>query len=169
MPSRARALRRPFLRRRADGSARPERPAPIHGTARLDRRTKDLVKRLRPGDVAVIDHADLDRVAAEDLATSGVSAVVNVAPFSTGRYPNPGPLILARAGVRLVESPAAPLFEELRDGDDVVIDGGRVRRSGTVLAAGEPLTVAALEARLEEQRARIDEALSAFAENTIAH
>jgi uncharacterized membrane-anchored protein len=143
--------------------------APIQGSAKLDRRTKNLIKRLRPGDVAVIDHADLDRIAAEDLAASGVVAVVNIAPFSSGRYPNPGPLILARAGVRLVESPAAPLFEELRDGDDVVIDGGQVRRSGTVLAAGEPLTVAALEARLEEQRARIDEALSAFAENTIAH
>jgi len=169
MPSRARALRRPFLRRRADGSARPERPAPIHGTARLDRRTKDLVKRLRPGDVAVIDHADLDRVAAEDLATSGVSAVVNVAPFSTGRYPNAGPLVLARAGVRLVESPAAPLFEELEDGDTVIVEGGELRRDGTVLASGQVLDLAELDRRLREQSARIDEALEEFAENTINH
>jgi uncharacterized membrane-anchored protein len=142
---------------------------PIQGSAKLDRRTKNLIKRLRPGDVAVIDHADLDRIAAEDLVASGVTAVVNVAPFSTGRYPNAGPLILARAGVRLVESPAAPLFEELRDGDDIVIDGGQVRRNGAVLAAGRALTLAALEGRLEDQRARIDEALSAFAENTISH
>jgi uncharacterized membrane-anchored protein len=146
-----------------------EPQAPIQGSAKLDRRTKNLVKQLRPGDVAVIDHADLDRIAAEDLVASGVAAVVNVAPFSTGRYPNAGPLILARSGVRLVECPAAPLFEELRDGDDVVIDGGQVRRSGAVLASGQALTVATLEGRLEQQRARIDEALSAFAENTISH
>jgi uncharacterized membrane-anchored protein len=146
-----------------------EPQAPIQGSAKLDRRTKNLVKQLRPGDVAVIDHADLDRIAAEDLVASGVAAVVNVAPFSTGRYPNAGPLILARSGVRLVECPAAPLFEELRDGDDVVIDGGQVRRNGAVLASGQALTVAMLEGRLEQQRARIDEALSAFAENTISH
>ncbi len=85
----------------------------MEGPVRLGRRTKALVKRLRPGDIAVIDHADLDRIAAEDLVAAGVRAVVNVAPFSTDRYPNAGPLLLARAGVRLVEAPAAPLFEEL--------------------------------------------------------
>ena len=141
----------------------------MQGPARLGRKTKSLVKRLGPADVAVIDHADLDRIAAEDLAATGVGVVVNVAPFSTGRYPNAGPLLLARAGVRLLEAPAAPLFEELDDGDTVVIEGGELRRDGTLLASGRALGVAELEARLMEQRARIDEALSEFAENTITH
>jgi uncharacterized membrane-anchored protein len=127
------------------------------------------VKHLREGEVAVIDHADLDRLAAEDLAASGVGAVVNVAPFTTDRYPNAGPLVLARAGVRLVEVPAAPLFEELRDGEVVDVSGGEVRLDGAVIASGQELTVAVLEERLDRQRARVDEALSAFAENTIAH
>jgi len=126
------------------------------------------VRRLQPGDVAIVDHADLDRIAAEDLVGSGVRAVVNVAPSSTGRYPNAGPLVLARAGVRLVDAPAAPLFEELRDGDPVVIVGGEVRRNGTVLAAGHELQVAELAEELERQRERIDEALAAFAANTMA-
>src|SRR5437762_10936830 len=133
---------------------------PIRGTARLGRRTKELVKRLAPGDVAIIDHADLDRIAAEDLAASGVRAVVNVAPFSTGRYPNAGPLVLAQAGVRLIDAPAAPLFEELRDGDPVVVTGGEVRRNGTVLAAGRELVASELAEQLEAQRERIDEALA---------
>ncbi|MEO8093141.1 MAG: putative cytokinetic ring protein SteA [bacterium] len=136
---------------------------------KLGRKTKNLVKRLNAGDIAVIDHADLDPIAAEDLAASGVIAVVNVAQFSTGRYPNGGPLLLARAGVRLVESPAAPLFEELRDGDGVVIADGELRRNGTILASVKELTVVDLQARLSELRARIDEALSDFAENTIKH
>jgi uncharacterized membrane-anchored protein len=118
--------------------------------------------------VAIIDHADLDRIAAEDLAASGVRAVINVAPFSTGRYPNAGPLVLAQAGVRLIDAPAAPLFEELRDGDPVVITGGEVRRNGTVLAAGRELAADELAERLEAQRERIDDALAAFAENTMA-
>ena len=117
--------------------------------------------------MAIVDHADLDRIAAEDLAATGVRAVVNVSPFSTGRYPNPGPLILARAGVRLIDAPAAPLFEELQDGDPVMVVGGEVRRNGTVLAAGRVLGAAELAEQLSDQRQRIDEALAAFAENTI--
>ena len=96
--SRARALLRgPEIQLQTD-----EVPTVV-GRARLGRRTKDLVKRLGPGDIAIIDHADLDRIAAEDLVASGVGAVVNVAESSTGRYPNPGPLVLARAGVPLID------------------------------------------------------------------
>ena len=143
--------------------------APIHGTLRLGRRTKELVKRLRPGDVAIIAHTDIDRIAAEELIASGVRAVVNVAQSSTGRYPNAGPLLLTRAGVRLVDAPGAPLFERLRDGDDGVLDGGELRADGHTVASGRVLDAGELAEQMEEQRDRIDEALAAFAENTMAH
>jgi uncharacterized membrane-anchored protein len=162
--SRARALLRgPEIQ------LRPATEPTITGRARLGRRTKDLVKRLRPGDVAVIDHADLDRLAAEDLAASGAAAVVNVAASCTGRYPNAGPLVLARAGVPLVDVPAAPLFEELRDGDQVSIQGGEVRTNGTLLATGRAIGLEEANGEIERQRQRIDQALGAFATNTIEH
>jgi len=162
--SRARAfLRGPEIPLRAT-----EEP-PIAGRARLGRRTKDLVKRLGPGDVAIIDHADLDRVAAEDLAASGVEAVVNVSRSSTGRYPNPGPLILARAGVRLLDVPSAPLFEQLRDGEEVVVAGAQLRRDGDLLARGEVIDLELASAQIERQRERIGAALAEFATNTIEH
>ena len=142
---------------------------PIRGRARLGRRTKDLVRRLGPGDIAVIDHADLDRIAAEDLAASGCEAVVNVAPSSTDRYPNPGPLVLARAGTRLVDVPGAPLFEQLRDGDEIALEGGRIRGDDGLLASGHVIGLAEATEQMERQRARIDEALASFAENTIEH
>jgi uncharacterized membrane-anchored protein len=142
---------------------------PIIGRVRLGRRTKALVKRLGPGEVAVIDHADLDRVAADDLVASGVAAVVNVARSSTGRYPNPGPLILARAGVRLVDVPAAPLFEQLRDGDQVILAGADLHRDGELLASGTVIDLERASAQIEHQRERIGEALAAFATNTIEH
>ncbi len=148
---------------------RPATEAAIEGPARLGRRTKELVKRLRPGEVAVIDHADLDRIAAEELVACGVAAVVNVAKSSTGRYPNPGPLVLARAGVRLVDAPAAPLFEELDDGELVTLQDGEVRANGTVLASGRTIDLDEATGVLEQQQSRIDEALRAFAENTIEH
>jgi uncharacterized membrane-anchored protein len=143
--------------------------APIHGTLRLGRRTKELVKRLGPGDIAIIAHTDLDRIAAEELIASGVRAVVNVAQSSTGRYPNAGPLLLTRAGARLVDAPGAPLFEQLRDGDDGVLDGGELRADGYTVASGRVLDAGELAEQMEEQRDRIDEALAAFAENTMAH
>lgn len=127
------------------------------------------MKRLGPEDVAVIDHKDLDRIAAEDLVATGVRAVVNVAPSSTDRYPNPGPLLLARAGVRLVDVPGADLFDELRDGEEIVIVGGEVRRDGRAIARGEPLGLAELELRHARQRERIDQAIAEFAANTMAH
>jgi len=139
------------------------------GTARLGKRTKDLVKRLRPNDVAIIDHADLDRIAAEELAESGVSVVVNVAPSLTGRFPNPGPLELVRAGVQLIDAPGADLFDRLSDGELVTVRGGSVFRNGDRLVDGRALTASELAASLEAQQGRVTEALEAFADNTLRH
>src|SRR5688572_66075 len=105
--SRERPRRRLF---RARGEREQDADGAVHGVARLGRRTKDLVKRLGSGDVAIIDHADLDPMAAEDLAASGVRAVVNCSESTTGRYPNAGPLGLVEAGVKLVDVPDADLF-----------------------------------------------------------
>src|SRR5262245_63612399 len=102
----------------------------LTGPAKLDRMTKKLVKRLSADDIAIIDHADLDRVSAEELVESGVRVVVNVAASQTGRFPNPGPLLLLRSGVRLIEMPGAPLFEELSEGDVVTIRGATLFRDG---------------------------------------
>jgi uncharacterized membrane-anchored protein len=139
------------------------------GAARLDRRTKHLVRRLGPDDVAIIDHTDLDRVSAEELLDSGVRVVVNVAPSQTGRFPNPGPLLLVRGGVRLIDAPGAPLFDEVDDGEFLTVRGSRVFRNGTCLAAGRTLDAEELSAALAEQRGRVTEALESFAENTMRY
>jgi uncharacterized membrane-anchored protein len=139
------------------------------GTARLGRRTKSLVRRLGPGDVAIIDHEDIDRVSAEELLESGVRVVVNVARSQSGRFPNPGPLLLVRGGVRLIDAPGAALFDELGDGEPVTVRGASVFRNGTCLANGRSLEAAPLEASLAEQRARVTDALEVFAENTLQY
>jgi uncharacterized membrane-anchored protein len=156
----------PALLSRRNGAAAKEA---IHGTVRLGRRTKDLVKRLRPGDVAVIDHVNVDRIAAEELIATGVGAVVNAAQSSDGRYPNAGPLLLVRSGVVLIDVVDADPFELLDDGAEVSIAAGAVSRGGREVMRGEVLGVDELEARLAEQRERVDQALAEFAENTVAH
>ncbi|HEX3042197.1 MAG TPA: putative cytokinetic ring protein SteA, partial [Solirubrobacterales bacterium] len=158
--------RLPALLGRRNG-ARPE--APIEGTARLGERTKHLVKRLRPGDVAVIDHVDIDRIAAEELIEAEVVAVLNASPSSQGRYPNAGPLMLAREGIRLIDAPDAELFERIKDGDRVRIEDGAIFVGAEEVARGRVLRVPELEREMQVHRERIDEALGEFAENTVAH
>ncbi|HEY5051972.1 MAG TPA: putative cytokinetic ring protein SteA [Solirubrobacterales bacterium] len=156
----------PALLTRRNGAAADEA---IHGTARLGRRTKHLVKRLRPGDVAVIDHVNIDRIAAEELIGTGVHAVLNASESSDGRYPNAGPLMLVRAGIRLIDVPGDELFDRLGDGDQVSIRAAAVSVGGKEVLRGQLLGVEELERRLEEQHERVDEALTDFVENTMAH
>jgi uncharacterized membrane-anchored protein len=139
------------------------------GTAKLDKRTKRLVKRLGPDDIAIIDHPNLDRISAEELLESGVRVVVNVSPSSTGAYPNAGPLALVEGGVCLIDAPGADLFEEVKDGEALVIRGSSLFRNGSRLAAGRERAAEELADELAEQRTRVSEALETFAENTLRH
>ncbi len=159
-------LRLPALLSRRNGVAADEA---IHGSARLGRRTKDLVKRLRPGDVAVIDHVNIDRIAAEELIATGVRVVLNASPSTDGRYPNAGPLLLVRAGVTLIDAVDADPFELLAEGEALTIRGGAVGAGERELLRGRLLDAEELERRFEQQRERVDEALAEFAENTVAH
>ena len=141
----------------------------VAGPARLGRRTKRLVKELRAGAVAVLDHKDLDRVSAEDLIAAGVLAVLNCSPSSTGAYPNMGPLLLVQAGIHLVDLPGDELFHRLADGDPIVVTGGEVRRDGQLLASGAVQEPEDVRAATDERRREIGDALEAFAQNTIEH
>jgi uncharacterized membrane-anchored protein len=141
----------------------------LTGQAKLDRRTKSLVRRLSADDVAIIDHTDLDRVSAEELLESGVRVVVNVAASQSGRFPNPGPLTLVRGGVRLIDAPGADLFDQVHEGELLTVRGAGVYRNGTCLASGRILQPAELERSLAEQRSRVTEALEEFADNTMRY
>jgi uncharacterized membrane-anchored protein len=144
-------------------------PREFAGPARLGKRTKRLVKSLRPGDIAVIDHEDIDRVSGEDLVTSGVRCVLNAARSSTGRYPNIGPLVLAEAGVHLVDLPGQPLFDELKEGQSITVRAETVLREGRALFDGEVQELDAVRHAHDRQRLKLGEALEAFAENTMSH
>jgi uncharacterized membrane-anchored protein len=139
------------------------------GRAKLDRRTKDLVKRLAPDDIAIIDHTDIDRVSAEELIESGVRVVVNVGRSQSGRFPNPGPLTLVRGGVRLIDATGADLFETVNEGELLTVRGASLYRNGTRLATGQLLQPLELERALAEQRGRVTESLEAFADNTLRY
>ena len=141
----------------------------VTGPVRLGRKTKMLVKKLRSGEIAVIDHRDLDRVSAEDLIAAGVGGVLNCKSSSTDSYPNMGPLLLIRAGIHLVDMPDDSLFDLLELGQPVVIRGGEVWRKGRLLATGAVQEPDEVQAATDDRRREIGEALEAFAHNTIEH
>jgi uncharacterized membrane-anchored protein len=137
------------------------------GVARLDRRTKNLTKRLQPGDIAILDHVDIDRVSAEALVRCQVAAVVNVAASISGRYPNAGPEILLNAGVPLLDRVESDVFDRVREGELVTLAGDCLMRDGAPVAEGVRQTPATLEAATAEARAGLAEQLEAFAQNTM--
>ena len=139
------------------------------GPVKLDRRTKRLVHRLTAADVAIVDHVDLDRVTAEELLETGVRVVVNVSDSLSGRYPNPGPLLLVRGGVTLIDAPGTELFDEIADGEPLTVRGASVFRNGTCVARGRIRDEHELARALAEQRGRVTSSLSEFAENTLQH
>ena len=139
------------------------------GRARLDRKTKHLVRRLTGGDIAIIDHRDIDRVSAEELVESGVRVVVNVAESQTGRFPNPGPLVLVRGGVRLIDAPGADLFDTVSEGETLSVRGAGLYRNGTCLANGRIRIEEELARSLAEQQGRVTQSLEEFAENTLRY
>jgi uncharacterized membrane-anchored protein len=144
-------------------------PHAVTGFAQVDRRTKQLVKRLQPGDIAIVNHDDLDRVAAENLVRAKVSAVVNAGRFITGRYPNTGPLLLAAAGVALIDNAGPEVMEAVADGDLVRIDRGRVMRGEEVVAKGSEQTIQSLQSQLEAAKQVMGEELERFAQNTLEY
>ena len=121
------------------------------------------------GDVAVIDHRDLDRVAAEGLVLAGAAVVVNAQESISGRYPNSGPRVLARAGIPLVDNAGPEVLDVLRDGDVVHVDGGEIWRGDELVAKGTRLELADIEDAMEQARRDIGDELRQFADNTLEY
>ncbi len=153
------------------GRGRAQESGPgVGGTVRLDRRTKNLTKRLRPGDIAVIDHVDIDRVSADALVTCKVGGVVNAAPSISGRYPNLGPEILVNAGIPLLDDVGRDVFAALKEGTSVRLVDNQLRtEDGTVVAEGVAQDAEKVTESMAEARAGLSTQLEAFAANTMEY
>jgi uncharacterized membrane-anchored protein len=139
------------------------------GRARVGRRTKELVTRVQPGDVAVIDHEDLDRVAAEGLVRAGVAAVVNAAPSITGRYPNLGPKILEDAGIPLVDRVGRLVLRKVHEGEAIRLDGDRVFAGDRLVGVGVRQTPGSVRRDTEAAREALHDRFEGFARNTVEY
>ena len=146
------------------------RPAPrlpgVHGPARIHRRTASLIGRLHVGDIAVLDHLDMDRDTAQALIDAGVVAVVNSGPMVSGRFPNLGPERLVEAGVLVVDEVGPEVFDRLKDGTGVRIDAGVVHAGDTLVATGREVTAELVRSEMGRARSGLSAQLESFTHNS---
>lgn len=139
----------------------------IKGIARADKRTKRLVKRLQPGEIAVINHRDLDKVAAQSLIKARVRAVVNLAPSMSTEYPNLGPITLLNASIPLMDNVDTNLMEILSEGQKLVINGGYIYIDDELVASGRVLDKQTVLDKMEESNLKVNDTLHKFVQNTL--
>lgn len=139
----------------------------IVGTVRTDKDINRLLQRLNPGDIAVIDILDLDRVTADALVDARVSAVVNASPSISGRYPNLGPEVLVANGITLIDSIGPEVFKKVKDGSTVRVHNGGIYSGDRRLIAGTPRTDADVHDLMTEAKTGLVAHLEAFSGNTI--
>lgn len=137
------------------------------GTAKLDKKTKNLVKRLKPGDIAFIDHEDLDRVTAETLVESRVEVVINASRSISGRYPNLGPIIITEAGIYLLDNVGKECMKEIKEGSTVTVNRDTVVLDHKAVCRGVILTKEGVEAAMDAAKANMGKELEKFAQNTL--
>lgn len=135
--------------------------------ARVDRRTKDLTKRLKSGEVAVIDHEDIDRVSADALVACRPAVVVNASRSMSGRYPNQGPELILDAGIPIVDNVGPDIMDRVKEGDQVRVEDGVLFVGDTEVGRGQVLELEAIRAGMVEARAVMAEQIEAFATNTL--
>jgi uncharacterized membrane-anchored protein len=138
----------------------------VSGVARLDRRTSRLAGRLNAGDIAIIDHVDLDRLAAEQLVAAKPAAVVNAQPSISGRYPNLGPQLLVSHNILLLDNVGAEIFAAVKEGTKIRIDGHTVFAGENPILTGTLQDIETIEQLMLEAKAGLAAQLEAFAVNT---
>lgn len=139
----------------------------LSGIARVDRSTESVLRRIGAGEIAVIDHIDLDRTTAEGLIAAGAVAVVNAAPAISGRFPNLGPEALIAAGVVVIDDVGNETLSRLRDGARIRLNDGAIFVGEELIGQGVPQTEESVANAMRAAKDGLSNQLEAFSANTI--
>src|SRR5690606_11341121 len=156
------------LSRHPAPAAVPDGPS-VQGPVRVDSRTKSLTKRLAAGDIAVINHEDIDQVSACALVACRPAVVINAAASISGAYPNLGPKILLEAGIPLIDRAGEAVLTQVTGGVTGRVSGSRLLVGDQVVAEGTVLDLASIESALADARGNISEQIEAFSRNTMQY
>lgn len=140
----------------------------VRGTARLDKKTKQLVQRVNPGEIAIIDHRDLDELAASSLAEKRVKGVINLSPFISGKYPNTGPGLLAERGIFLLEA-GRELEQRIKEGDLIEVQGEDIYKGELLIGRGRILDAKKIRDKMVSCSGNLEKELDSFVQNTLEY
>ena len=141
----------------------------VEATIKVDRKTKKLAKRLSAGEIAVINHIDIDEVAANSLVERKIKLVINAAPSISGRYPNKGPKILIDNNILIIDNVGENVFEELKEGQVIEVNNGQIYRDGQFIGSGEVMDKSVVEKRTQIAYENMSVELDRFIDNTIEY
>lgn len=139
----------------------------VSGIARIDKNTRRLLDRVGPGDIAILDEVDLDRVTADALVQANVVAVVNASSSITGRYPNLGPEVLVASGIVLLDDVGTEVFKRVKDGAKLRVHDDRLFIGERRLARGTELSEHEIADMMIDAKTGLVDHLEAFSGNTI--
>jgi len=141
----------------------------IKAAVKLDKKTKELVNRLGTGDIAIIDHDDLDEVAANSLVEKKLAAIINCGKSITGRYPNLGPSIISKSKIPIFDVINGDLFSSIEEGNLIEIIDNKIMMKNEVIAEVEFLSEDKIKESLTLAEDNIEVELEKFIENTLAY
>lgn len=139
----------------------------IKGSIAIDSKTKRLVKKILPNQIAIISHEDIDEIAAESLVTSKVKAVINTKDSLTGKYPNGGPRVLLDNKIPLIDCVGEKILDNLVDGDEIVLDNEEIWLKNRLLASGREFNKQNYNKCMQIARKNMNKQLSIFTNNTL--
>ncbi len=137
------------------------------GPVKLDKKTKNLSKRIKAGDIALIDHVDIDEMAGYSLARINVKAVLNINSSISGKYPNLGPEILIDHGIYILDEVDKEIWQMVSEGDELEIRGDRVFKMGKIIASGRVLSRDKIKEKIEKASLNLDYEIENFVQNTL--
>ena len=141
----------------------------VEAPIKVDRKTKRLAKRLTGGEIAVINHMDIDEVAANSLVEGKVKLVINAAQSISGKYPNKGPGILTDKNILIIDNVGQELFDELKEGQIIEVNNGQIYRDGQLLGEGSVLDKQRVSIKIQEAYDNMSVELDRFIDNTIEY
>ena len=141
----------------------------VEAPIKVDRKTKRLAKRLTGREIAVINHMDIDEVAANSLVEGKVKLVINAAQSISGKYPNKGPGILTDKNILIIDNVGQELFDELKEGQIIEVNNGQIYRDGQLLGEGSVLDKDKVAIKIKEAYDNMSVELDRFIDNTIEY
>ncbi len=141
----------------------------LKGKARIDERTKNLVKRLKRNDIAIINHDDIDEVAANSIIDIRPQIVINADVSITGKYPAKGVYKILKAGIPVLDEVGQDIFNNVKENALLEIKDNQIYQGSKLIAEGKILTLDDVREKLKEAHNNIQEQLDDFVENTLEY